>query len=177
MIYNESSVQRVYKMNAREAKKQLMQLPVYSGPAYYGYEPEVPGLIGWVFEQTIQHCIRRELEKMSLSAEIEEQVNITESVKIALQIGKIAIEIKPNVLSSQDDIDKCKNDQAQANQRGWRYILLSSGEATFRTGIIEALGKDNVILLENYDDGEWKPNEGEWTRFIGIIVDSLDEKT
>jgi hypothetical protein len=173
MIYNESSVQRVYKLNFREAKKQLMQLPVYSGPVYYGYEPEVPGLMGWVFEQTIQHCIRRELEKMNLSAEIEEQVNITESAKIALQIGKIAIEIKPDVLSSQDDIDKCKNDQSQAKERGWRYVFLSSGETTFQAPLIETLGKDNVILLENYDDGEWKPNEGEWTRFIGIIADGL----
>jgi len=177
MIYNESSVQRVYKMNAREAKKQLMQLPVYSGPAFYGYEPEVPGLTGWVFEQTIQHCIRRELEKMNLTAEIEEQESITESAKIALRVGKTAIEIKPSELFSHDDIVQCKNGQAQAKEKGWRYIFLSSGETTFQTGIIEAIGKDNVIFLEKYDEGEWKPNDGEWARFVGIIVDGLAEKT
>jgi hypothetical protein len=177
MIYNESSVQRVYKMNTREAKKQLMQLPVYSGPAFYGYEPEVPGLTGWVFEQTIQHCIRRELDKMNLTADIEEQESITESAKIALRVGKTAIDIKPSVLSSHDDIDKCKNDQALANQKGWRYVFLSGGENTFRADIIEAIGKDNVILLEKHDEGEWKPNDGEWARFVDIIVDGLDEKT
>jgi len=177
MIYNESSVQKVYKLNIREAKRQLMQLPVYSGPVLYGFEPEVPGLTGWVFEQTIHHCIRRELEAMNLTAEIEEQESLSEHSKIALRIGKTAIEIKPGEFFCPDDIVQCKIYQTQAKERGWQYVFLSGGETALYKDIIEAIGKDDVVMLENYDDGEWKPNNGEWARFIGIIVAGLDEKT
>lgn len=166
MIYNETAIQKVYEANLREAKRQLQNLPVCCS-----YEPSIPGLTGWILEQTIQHCIRRELDRMNLSAEVEEQVIIDEQATIDLLIGKTAIEITTSGLASEDDIVKHKNYQTQAKERGWRYVFLSISETTFRTHLIEALGKDNVILLENYDS-VWQLN-GEWGRFIGIIVDGL----
>jgi hypothetical protein len=167
MIYNKKTVQKCNESNLKAAKEQLKKIPVYCG-----HEPEFSGLTGWVFEQTIQHCIRQELDKMNLTAEIEEQVKLIGRAKIDLRIGNTAIEIKTSGLFSKEDIAKYKKYQGEAKERGWRYIFLSIGETTFRTGILEAMGKDNVVLLENYD-GKWAPNDGEGARFIGIIVNGL----
>lgn len=166
MVYNETSIQRVYEANLREAKRQLQNLPVCCS-----YEPSFPGLAGWILEQTIQHCVRRELDKMNLTAEVEEQVSIGRQAAVDLLIGKTAIEIKTSGLAGEDDIVKYKNYQDQAKERGWRYVFLSINETAFRTHITEALGKDNVVLLENFDN-VWQIN-GEWERFIGIVVDGL----
>jgi hypothetical protein len=159
MIYNENTVQGVYEANFREAQRQLQNLPIYCG-----CEPNFPGLAGWVFEQTIQHCIRRELAEMNLGAEIEEQV-MSGEVKIDLLIGKTAIEVKTGPYFSEHDIVKCVNNQTKALENDWLYILLSLYKNAFWPGVIDALGKDNAVFLQNCN--------GEWKRFIRIIADRL----
>lgn len=159
MIYNETTIQRVYEANFREAQRQLQNLPVYCGG-----EPNFPGLADWLFEQTIQHCIRRELEEMNLDAEIEEQV-VAGGAKFDLLIGNTAIEVKTGRPFSEEDITECVNNQIEAKKRNWSYIFLNLYENAFRRGIIDALGKDNPVFLQNCN--------GEWERFIRIIADRL----
>ncbi|MRR35596.1 hypothetical protein EG829_13145 [bacterium] len=171
MIYDESTVNDFYEKNLEEAKTLLKSLPFCCG-----FQPAFSGLTGWVFEQTIQHCIRNELKELKLQAEIEEQVCLIGRAKIDLRVGKTAIEIKTSGLFSRDDILKYKRYQAEAETKGWRYILLSIGETTFREGIIDALGKDNVVLLYERD-GSWNPNSGEWQRFMKIIVEGVTAET
>lgn len=159
MIYNENTIQRVYEANFREIQRQLQNLPVYCGG-----EPNFRGLAGWIFEQTIQHCLRRELEEMNLDVEIEEQI-ISGGANIDLLIGNTAIDVNPGRPFSEEDITKYVNNQIEAKKRNWLYIFLNLYENTFQPRIIDALGKENTILLQN--------NNGEWERFVSIITDRL----
>lgn len=167
MIFNENTVNELYESNLQKAKDLLKALPIYCGA-----EPRFSGLTGWVFEQTIQYCIRKELDAMNIKAEIEEQVTLIGRVKIDLRIGNTVIEIKTSGLFSRDDIAKYKKYQIEAKTKKWRYVFLSIGETTFRPGIIEALGREDVVLLYEYD-GSWKENFGEWQRFIELIVEGI----
>jgi hypothetical protein len=159
MIYNESTVQKVYEANFREGQRQLQSLPVFCG-----YEPNFPGLSDWIFEQTIQHCIRRELEAINLDADMEEQVVYGTAI-IDLLVGNAAIDIKTGRSFSAKDTTECVNNQTEAKKRNWRYIFLKLYENNFQFGISDALGNDNTVFLQN--------GNGEWERFIGIIATSL----
>ncbi len=159
MIYNESTIQRVFEANFREAQRQLQNLPICCG-----YEPNFPGLSDWIFEQTIQHCTRRELEEMNLDAEIEEQV-VSGGANIDLLIGNTAIDMKTGRTLSEENITECVNNQIEAKKRNWFYVFLSLYENDFRPGIIDALGKENTVFLQNC--------AGEWERFIRIIANGL----
>jgi hypothetical protein len=167
MIYTENSVNELYESNLRTAKDLLKTLPIYCG-----VEPKFTGLTGWVFEQTIRHCIQKELDAMDIKVEIEEQVALIRRAKVDLKIGNTAIEIKTSGLFSRDDIAKYKTYQIEAKTKNWQYVFLSIGETTFRTGIIEALGRENVVLLYEYD-GSWRASCGEWQRFIGLIAKAI----
>jgi len=167
MIYDESSVNDFYEKNLEEAKCLLMSLPFCCGD-----QPSFSGLTGWVFEKTIQHCIRRELKEMKLEADIEEQACLLGRAKVDLRVGTTAIEIKTSGLFSREDIFKYQKYKTEAEAKGWRYIFLSIGETTFRQGIIEALGKENVVLLYEYD-GSWSPSNGEWQRLMEIVAEGV----
>lgn len=171
MIYDESSVNDFYENNLEEAKIILKSLPFCCGE-----QPAFSGLTGWVFEQSIQYCIRQELKEMKLEAEIKEQVSLGGRAKVDLRVGTTAIEIKTSGLFSKEDIFKYKKYQAEAEAKGWRYIFLSIGETTFRQGIIDALGKENVVLLYEYD-GSWTPNNGEWQRLMEIVAEGVKVET
>ena len=161
MLYDYSKVEKLFQTSLREAKELLKTLRVHSGR-----EPNFSGLSGWIFEQTIQHCIREELKRMRFAAEpICEQFKLGGRRKVDLLVGGAAIEIKTSGLFGRDEISRYKLCQAEAAAKGYRYVFLSRGETTYRADIIKALGKDNVVLLEEQD--------GEWKRFIEIIADGL----
>ncbi|MEN6622134.1 MAG: hypothetical protein ABFD50_11360 [Smithella sp.] len=159
MIYNENTIQRVYEANIREIQRQLQNLPVYCGG-----EPNFPGLAGWIFEQTIQHCLRRELEEMNLDVEIEEQI-ISEAANIDLLIGNTAIDVNPGRPFSEEDISKYVNNQIEAKRRNWSYIFIILYENDSESTIVDALGKENTIFLQNHN--------GEWEHFVNTITDRL----
>ena len=171
MIYDETTVNDFYEKNLEEAKCLLKSLPCCCG-----VHPAFSGLTGWVFEQTIQHCIQKELKELKLQADFDEQVTLIGRARVDLRVGTTAIEIKTSGLFSKDDIEKYKKYQAEAAVKGWRYVLLSIGETTFRDGVIEALGKENVVLLYERE-GSWKPNSGEWQRFMEMIVQGVTCET
>ena len=104
---------------------------------------------------------------MGLAAEpLLEQVGLGGRTRVDLLVGSTAIEIKTSGLFGLDEIDRYKKCQSLAAAKAYRYVLLSRGETTYRTGLLEALGIDNVILLE--EEG------GAWKRLIRIIASGLN---
>lgn len=160
MIHDEQTVEALFQQSLQEAKNLLAGLSVAGGR-----EPSFSGLTGWVFEKTIQHCIRQELELRGLAEKIEEQIPLKGRAKVDLGVGRIAVEIKTLGLFGQDQVAKCKKYQSEAAERGYRYVFLSRTERTFRTAIMESLRPENVVFLD-------EPS-GEWKRFIEIIADDL----
>jgi hypothetical protein len=168
MIFTERRISEIYEENLQVAKGLLKTIPIFCGA-----EPKFTGLSGWVFEQAVLYCIQQELEKMQIAVKPQEQVSLSGRATVDLLIGKTAIEVKTSGLFSANEIEKYKKYQAIAKERGWRYVFLSIGETTYQARIIEALGTDDVILLEKLEEGKWKPNVGEWARFILIIADGI----
>ncbi len=63
-LYNDALIQTLHQANLKDAQARLSGLEVFCGcPAAFG------GLNGWVFEQTIQFCLRIEkrIEKRDAS--------------------------------------------------------------------------------------------------------------
>ena len=89
MKYDEDTIERQYDENLTEAQQRLSSLPMADGR-----KPNIGGLNGWVYEQTIRHCLSEELMKFRQSPIIKEQVSLYGRVKIDLLIGNIAIEVK-----------------------------------------------------------------------------------
>ena len=162
MIYSQTTIEALFQKNLQQAKALLATLEVYSGR-----EPNFTGLSGWVFEQTIRHCIRNELELLGVNARLIEQVTLRGSAKVDLVVGTTAIEIKTSGLFRRDEIDQQKKRQSDAAIKGLRYVFLTLRETNHRhrAGMIETLGRGNVIFLD-------EPG-GEWERLIDIIVDGL----
>ena len=162
MIYDETKVEKLFQKSLRDAKELLKGLRVHSGR-----EPNFSGLSGWVYEQTILHCIRKELKEMGLAAEpVREQDLLGGRTRVDLLVGNTAIEIKTSGLFGLHEIDRYKVCKSLAAAKAYRYVFLSRGETTYRTGILQALGKDNVILLEE--------GGGAWKRLIKIIASGLN---
>lgn len=87
MKYDEDAVEKLYQHNLTTARKRLASLPVAEGR-----EPNIKGLNGWVYEQTIRHCLSQELLSHGLSPIVNEQVSLFGKAKIDLVVGRAAIE-------------------------------------------------------------------------------------
>jgi hypothetical protein len=164
MIYDECAVEILFQKSLLDAKEALRGLRVHSGR-----EPSFSGLSGWVYEQTIRYCILNELkEKGIVAAQVLEQQPLGGRKKVDLLIDSTAIEIKTSGLFGSHEIDRYKTYQSLAAAIGYRYLLLSRGESTYRTDLLKALGKDNVILLDE--------RGGAWRRLIGIVAGGIKSK-
>jgi hypothetical protein len=134
---------------------------------YCGTKPAFGQLTGWVYEQTIQHCIRRELKAHKIKAEITEHDNLRGRAKADLKVNDVAIEIKHSGLFGSEDADKYKEYmEAASAKKGWRYLFVTRREsyAPYRTGIANALGTENVFFLDT---------EGDWKRFMHRLEELL----
>ena len=87
--YSEKAIKAAYQKNLSVACRMLASLP-FAG----GRPPNVRGLNGWVFEQTIRHYLAEEMKCLRLSPDIEEQVCILGRAKVDLRVGRVAIEMK-----------------------------------------------------------------------------------
>lgn len=156
-VFNEAKVWALHTSTVRAAKRHLTQLRVYSGN-----EPTFSGLSGWVFEQTIQYCIKRELRVANVRSEITEQVRFGSRAKADLRIGNVAVEIKLSGLFSKTDIAKYRKYKQAANSMGLEYLFVTGGESyqQYRDGIARVLGQENVFFLDT-------PNE--WKRLIARL--------
>lgn len=79
-----------YESNLKIAKAALASLEFCCSE-----EPSFQGLSGWVFEQTVQDCLRKQLNALGIRAEIQEQATLAGRARADLLIGSaVAIEIK-----------------------------------------------------------------------------------
>lgn len=163
--FDENAILTLFESNLKQAKTNLANLKVYCGK-----EPSFAGLSGWVFEQTIQHCIRQELEAQDAAPTIAEQVSLGGRAKADLAVGNAAIEIKTSGLFELDAVRRYRKYRRAAQERGLRYIFLSRQETyrPYRDGIIKALGRSNVFYLNE---------RGEWERFIALLIELMKNKT
>ena len=70
-VFTEDKIYELYEVNRGAAADKLKQISVYCGN-----EPSFTGLNGWVFEQTIQYCIKKELKAKKIKTEIIEQAKL-----------------------------------------------------------------------------------------------------
>jgi hypothetical protein len=157
-VVDENSIWVLFYSNLKQAKANLAKLKVYCGK-----EPVFAGLSGWVFEQTIQHCIQRELEAQGAKPTMAEQVSLGGRVRADLSVGNVAIEIKLSGLYGLDGVRRYRQYRKAAEKKGFRYLFLTGGETyqPYRNGIIEALGRSNVFFLSD---------SGEWNRFVTVLI-------
>ena len=161
-IYSEDRIRELYSANNRAAISYLTQLEVFCGN-----EPHFTGLSGWVYEQTIQYCIRQELQGKK-EVDISEQTKLGSRGKADLQIGeRVAIEIKLRGLFSPKDITKYEKYRQVANSVGVQYLYLTSGESykPYRDGIAKVIGAENTFFLDV---------RGDWRRFIKRLLQLLN---
>ena len=152
------SVWALYESSLRQAKANLAGLKVHSG-----VQPRFAGLNGWVLEQTIQHCIRREMKAVGVELPINEQVGLGGRAKVDLVVGQVAIEIKAGGLFGLDDVRKYRQYRKLAEQGGYRYMFVTGAEShkPYRDGIIDALGPASVVFLDE---------PGQWERFVDAVL-------
>ena len=156
--FNEADIGALFETSLKQAKRNLSKLKISGGK-----EPSFAGLSGWVFEQTIEHCIRSELRSKGINTLIKEQHSLGGRVKADLLIGNIAIEIKTSGIFGLSDVCRYQRYKKAAHINGYDYIFLSRGESyrPYRDGITKALGGSNVFYLDK---------RGAWGRFMTFLI-------
>ena len=150
---SEEDIKEKYRTNLEDARKILSTLEVADGRA-----PQIKGLNGWIFEQTIHYCLQQELRLRRLTPKIVEQQPLFGRVKIDLLVGRAAIEIKSRG-SFGNNIEKYKKYRIEAEKKGWVYFYLTGGETykPYRLKAMEIFGRDRAFFLDT---------EGDWARFV-----------
>jgi hypothetical protein len=164
-IYTGKDLEKLYEKQLTKAIKYLKELDIYSGNDFI-----ITGLNGWVYEQMIQYCLKKELKKKGLQHLLfEEQISIQGRMKIDLVIKNVAIEIKSQGLFSDDQIKTYRNYKKILSKKGYSYLYLSQYERVekFITGPIKVFGKKNVFFLDN---------SGGWKKFVNRVYSLLNEK-
>ena len=161
--FDHCSIWELYERNLEEAKNKLAELEVFSG-----FAPQFTGLGGWVFEQTIQFCLKEELKSLGISATFQEQISLGGRVKADLRIANLAIEIKAAGLFGMEDAQRYGGHKQAAERMGLEYLFFTRTECVrYRPGIINAVGDENVFFLED---------ERDWGRFVARIAAVLTNK-
>ncbi len=163
LFFNEYKIGELFNSNLSEAKELLSSLDIFCGN-----DINIKGLNGWVFEQTVQYCIRKELELLKIQAKYSEQEKIHKrGASVDLVINNIAIEIKKSGLFCQADIAKYEKYKEYAIKQGFKEYLFISGveEAKlYRAKMQEIIGLNNTFFLDI-------PNE--WNRFMNRLIELL----
>ena len=158
-LYNEATILELYQRNWHRAKLLLSKLEVFCGN-----ECKVGGLSGWVFEQTVQFCLQKELEDRGIRVELQEQVSLGGRAKADFGVGNLAIEIKSKGLFSKEDTETLPPLQEGSGEEGIEIPLFDVGGVVYlpyRRGIIAALGANAVFFLDT---------PGDWRRFVTRIA-------
>ncbi len=156
-LFTEREILELCERKKEEAKSALAKL-------FDGHVPNLGTLNGWVFEQTVQSCLRNELESLGIQAEMREQISLTGRAKADIGVGNVfAIEIKSMGLFSKDDAGRYCRFKQVAEGKGLKYLFLTASETylAYREGIAAALGPANVFFLDT---------PGDWGRFITRIA-------
>ena len=163
MKYHEYDVERLYQENLSAARQLLASLPVAEGR-----EPTTKGLNGWVYEQTIRHCLSQELTALGIFPIIREQVPLSGRAKIDLMVGRVAVEIKA-LGSFGDDAKKYSGYRAKVEEKGWVYCYLTRSETyhPYRLAAESAFGKERTFFLDT---------QGDWEAFVKEVLRNYEAK-
>ena len=155
MLFNETQITTLYEKNLELAKLRLAELPIAEAR-----KPELRGLSGWIYEQTIHYCLNQELMSRCHHLVIQEQASLGGHAKADLLVNQVAVELK--VAGSFGNDEKYIRHRTTAEERGWKYCYLSQCESVirYRENIERIFGKEMTFYLEN---------DGEWERFVGMI--------
>lgn len=160
MRYNEAAIDKSYYENLTEARQRLSSLPVVSGR-----KPNIGGLNGWVYEQTIRYCLSEELKELGLYPNIKEQESLGGRIKIDLLVGKVAIEVKVAGSFGNDD-KKYSSYRAKVEEKGWIYYYITRAETCkrYRLATISVFDNEHAFFLDT---------KGDWQRFVKAVVNKL----
>ena len=162
---NEKIIQRLFSHNLKTAQAKLAELKFCSV-----LNPNFQGLNGWVFEQTIQDCIRKELRVLKIKTDIGEQESLGGRARADLLLGKkLAIEIKAGGLFDGNAASRYRKYRTWAAKKGYTYIYITLHESyqPYRNSMSKALGHENAFFLDT---------TGEWRRLTNRIVRLLANK-
>ncbi len=161
MKYDEGMIEELYRQNLEHSRQLLASLSVAEGR-----EPNIRGLSGWVYEQTIQYCLREELQLRGLSPKIDEQVSIGGRAKIDLLVDKIAIELKSKGAFSSNFSERYRKYRDNVEKKGWIYMYVTGRERydKYRQMALSTFGKNRAFFLDN---------KGDWERFINEVDRTL----
>ena len=159
--FDVDTIRALFDSSLRDAKACLASLKVCSSD-----EPKFNGLDGWLFEQTIQYCLRKELKARGRQPEIKEQVNLGGRSRADLLVGRAAIEIKKSGLFQREAANRYRKYRSTAEKKGYSYLYLTLRETyrPYREDVEKALGNQNAFFLDS-------PTE--WQRFVKRIVKEL----
>ena len=153
MKYDEDTIERQYDENLTEAQQRLSSLPMADGR-----KPNIGGLNGWVYEQTIRQCLKEELTRLGQNPTIEVQVPLYGKVKIDMLIENIAIEVKRAGSFGAGD-RKYSSYRTKVEEKGWLYYYVTGTEThkPYRLETISTFGNERAFFLDT---------EGDWQRFV-----------
>lgn len=162
-MFKSTEVWELYEQCLKQAREKLREIDVFCDN-----DPTFGGLSGWVFEQTIQHCVQKELLAKDIQIQIKQQVSLTGRAKADLAIENIAaIEVKTSGLFGMADVEKYKKYKEAALQQGFQrylYLTWSENHLPYKVGLNDALGEENIFYIEN---------PAEWLRFISVLVEGV----
>jgi hypothetical protein len=148
----------MYERNLRAAKRVLRNIP-----AFCGDDAQDKTLSGWVYEKTVQYCLRRELRAAGLELSISEQVSLLKRSRFDLQVGKVLVEVKKSGLYNKDSLKRYRDYRRLAKSHGLHYLYLSGEEAhkPYRVGAAAVFGAKNIFILDR---------NAEWSRFVRRLI-------
>ncbi len=160
MKFTEDGVKVLYEQNLAETAGMLASLPFAAGES-----PQITGLSGWVFEQTLRHCLSAELTEFGLQPAIACQVPVRGRAKIDLLVGnRVAIEVKSR--GSWGNDTKYRTYGKVVLRKGWiyLYVTLQEGHLPYRNATLKLFGPDGAYFLDG---------QGEWARFVNKVAGAL----
>jgi hypothetical protein len=162
MIFTEDEVLKKYEANKKVARDKLKEIEVYCKTK----DPDFKALHGWVFEQTIQHCLRKELEARDVPSDFKEQEPFGSRARADLKIGKVCIEIKLKGLFSPTASEKYERYKKAAQEEDLQYVFVTGQETSepYKKAISEKLGPENTFFLNE---------NGAWAKFVDRLVKLL----
>jgi hypothetical protein len=159
VLYTNRSVDELYQRSLAAAQRQLAALPIASGDP-----PKFSSLSGWVYEQTIRHCLKRELSRRGIRTKVEVQRSLGGRSKADLSIANVCVEVKAGGIYGLPIIRRYQQQVPRVRAAGLEYLYLTAYEGwqPFRTGISRAFGPRNTFFLDT---------PGHWKRFVRRVVD------
>jgi hypothetical protein len=160
--YNEDTIDRLHSRTLKKAQKILSRLNVFCCR-----QPDFGGFNGWVFERTIEYCLRNELKAQGIEPDFKEGYKLEGRVKVDLAISNVLIEIKLGGIWGKPALTIARKRKQAANRKGLQYLMFLRGESVLkaRKQMIYALGQENVFFLDKKND---------WVRFVNRIVKELN---